>query len=85
MLQNLLMRTYCRSFARLEGHFQRDQNVRILVFSSADGRKILLPLPSDAYEQLLTQSNAALTSHQEETWLKEIIPRHRRTPVFSRE
>ena len=71
--------------ARLEGHFQPDRNMRILVFSSDDGRKILLPLPSDAYEQLLTQSNAALTSHQEETWLKEIIPRHRRTPVFSRE
>jgi hypothetical protein len=61
--------------ARLEGHLQRGRNVRILVFSSEDGRKILLPLSSDAYEQLLTQSNVALMSHQEENWLKEIIPR----------
>jgi hypothetical protein len=61
--------------ARLEGHFERGQNEWILVFSSEDGRKILLPLSSDAYEQLLTQSKATLLSHQEENWLKEIIPR----------
>ena len=61
--------------ARLEGHFERGQNEWILVFSSEDGRKILLPLSSDSYEQLLTQSKATLLSHQEENWLKEIIPR----------
>lgn len=62
---------------RFEGHLQHGGNIRILVFSSEDGRKILFPLSFDTYEQLLVQSKAALVSYQEEKWLDEIIPRHR--------
>jgi len=64
---------------RFEGHLQHGGNIRILVFSSEDGRKILFPLSFDTYEQLLVQSKAALVSYREEKWLDEIIPRHRPT------
>jgi hypothetical protein len=70
--------------SRLEGHFQRGRHVRILVFSSEEGRKILFPLLFEAYEQLLVQSNAALVSYREEKALHQIIPGRRATPAFSR-
>jgi len=54
------MRTFCRSSLAWRDIFERGRNEWILVFSAEDGRKILLPLSSDTYEQLLTQSNATL-------------------------
>jgi len=51
---------------RFEGHLQRGRNLRILVFSSEEGRKILLPLSFDTYNELLRQFEAALVSHQQE-------------------
>ncbi len=70
---------------RFEGHLQRGRDVRILVFSSEDGRKILLPLSFATYKQLLLRSRTALASYREEKLLHEIIPRHRPAPAFSRE
>ncbi len=51
---------------RFEGHLQRGRNLRILVFSSDDGRKILLPVSFEIYEELLRQVEGALVSHQQE-------------------
>jgi hypothetical protein len=70
--------------SRLEGHFQRGRQVRILVFSSEDGQKILVPLSFEAYEQLLAKANAARIFYQEEASLHQIISRHRPTAAFSR-
>ena len=51
---------------RFEGHLQRGRNLRILVFSSDEGRKILLPVSFETYEELLRQFQAELVSHQQE-------------------
>jgi hypothetical protein len=62
---------------RLEGHFDRGRELRILVFSYEDGRRILLPVFFPAYEELLIQSKAALVSYLEENRVHEITPRQR--------
>ena len=66
---------------RFEGHFNSGRELRILVFSYEDGRRILFPVSFSVYEELLIQSKAALESYREEKSVHEIIRRHR--PEFS--
>ena len=66
---------------RFEGHFNSGRELRILVFSYEDGRRILLPVFFPAYEELLIQAKTALESYREEKSVHEIIRRHR--PEFS--
>ena len=66
---------------RFEGHFNCGREMRILVFSYEDGRRILFPVSFSVYEELLIQSKAALVSYREEKREHEIIRRHR--PEFS--
>jgi len=66
---------------RFEGHFNSGRELRILVFSYEDGRRILFPVSFSVYEELLIQSKAALVSYREEKSLHEII--RRRRPEFS--
>jgi len=66
---------------RFEGHFNSGRELRILVFSYEDGRRILFPVSFSVYEELLIQSKAALVSYREEKMLHEIIRRHH--PEFS--
>ena len=66
---------------RFEGHFNSGRELRILVFSSEDGRRILFPVSLPVYEELLIQAKAALVSYREEKSVHEIIRRHR--PEFS--
>ena len=61
------------AFPRFEGHYDRGRDLRILVFSAKDGRKILFPLSFATYKELLTQCKAALESYQEEKFLHEIV------------
>lgn len=68
---------------RLEGHFDRGRNLRIIIFSSEDGRNLLFPLSFSTYEELLVQSRAAMASYQEEKWLHEIMSRHPISPLLS--
>jgi hypothetical protein len=51
---------------RFEGHLQRGRDLRILVFSSEEGRKILFPVSAETYKKLLQEFKAALVSHQQE-------------------
>jgi hypothetical protein len=66
---------------RFEGHFNSGRELRILVFSYEDGRRILFPVSFSVYEEILIQSKAALVSYREEKMLHEIIRRHH--PEFS--
>ena len=49
---------------RFEGHVQRGPDLRILVFSCEQGRKILFPVSLEAYRALLPQLTAALASRR---------------------
>jgi hypothetical protein len=49
---------------RFEGHVQRGPDLRILVFSCEQGRKILLPVALETYRALLPQLKAALASRR---------------------
>jgi hypothetical protein len=62
---------------RFEGHLQRGPDLRILVFSSEQGRKILLPVSFETYKELLRQFESALVAHQKEKTnaLKSFLPK----------
>lgn len=63
----------CPVLARCEGHRDLGRKLRILVFSSEDGRKILFPLSMEVYHQLLVQCKATLRCYEEEKRLHELV------------
>jgi hypothetical protein len=62
--------------ARCEGHFDLGRKLRILVFSTEDGRKILFPLSMEICQQFLVQCKATLVFHKEEERLHELAVQH---------
>ena len=59
---------------RFEGLLQRGHNLRIFIFSSEEGNKVLFPVSLETYKELLNEFDAALISHQKEkmTTLKSL-------------
>lgn len=62
--------------ARCEGHFDLGRKLRILVFSTEDGRKILFPLAMEICQQFLVQCKATLVFHKDEERLHELAVQH---------
>jgi len=62
--------------ARCEGHFDLGRKLRILVFSTKDGRKILFPLSMEICQQFLVQCKATLVFYKEEKRLHELPVRN---------
>jgi len=81
-LENALDAYKLPVLARFEGHFDTGRELRILVFSSEDGRNMLFPVTFPVYEKLLIESKSALEFYQQEKWVHKIIPQHR--PDFLR-
>ena len=53
--------------AHFEGHFYAASNVRVLVLSVEDGRRVFIPTSGETYDQLLAKLEAALAENQPPT------------------
>jgi hypothetical protein len=69
----------------LEGYFYHGSNLRVLVFSSHEGRKVFLPVLVESYDNLIRHFEAALVPTSIETPLGSSLSNLARYPVRSRQ